>query len=340
MDVSFFQLYYQLSEKHGPHLEAMRKSIVRKSLLAALLGTALAVWLLWIMPEDLKILNLLTTWVIVSILLIYTFSLKRPYVSYFRENVAKSFVALVDPSLSYSPEPPKHLRGKILAQYHTAQFDGRTLLGNTRRMFPIDKLESPFPSLGNFITGVIERRPFQLCCMQLTESGSGSNTRDAVFVGMFVRMNVSKNLIGFIKVERKGLGDDTLGSRFIPKEERQKMDHVAFEKDFSVGSSDQITAMQYLTADVMELILNFKNELFDIQTKFNKNSLLWNAHEIRLDFFWQGDEVLMRIGNRKMFIPTRRDPMCKDSLACCLSSLRFVTKLNHAITKSIKETAI
>ena len=118
------------------------------------------------------------------------------------------------------------------------------------------------------------------------------------------------------------------------------MDDAIFEKNFLVGSNDQITAMQYLTADVMELLLNFKDELVDIQTRFSRNFFPQNPNAISLDFFWQDNDVLMRIGNKKMFKPTMRDPMCKDSLACCLSSLKFATRLNQVITKSIKETAI
>jgi len=272
--------------------------------------------------------------------IVYVFPSERQYVSYFRENVAKSFVALVDPGLTYSPEPPKHLRSQILAKYHIAQFDGRTLLGGTRQMVPIEGIGggiggSPSPGLSNFITGVIEKRPFQLCCVALHGS------ERMFFVGMFVSMKVSRNLRGFIKVQRKTSGNRAgTGTQFIPEAGQRKMDSVTFEKDFSVGSNDQITAMQYLTADVMELLLNFKNELIDVQSKFNSYLSYKDPDSIRLDFFWQGDEVLMRIGNRKMFIPTSDDPMCQGSLACCLSSLRFVTKFNQTITKSIKETAI
>jgi len=334
MGFTFEQIYRQLSEKHRPQLEAIRKSRTRKLWIAGFLCTAAAVLILMVFIEE-----YFEDYFVIALMLgaffFYKRFLKYPYALslYFRENIAKSFVALVDPSLSYSPEFSQH--GSILNQYHSAHFDGETPPANTTKS----------PGLSNFITGKIEGRHFQLCCMSLLR-----------FQGLFVNMKVSKNLNGFIKVQQKMLCDIDLdnttfmqmaeqqkldsvdpdkiweslfdaGTNFIPRAEVQRINSVIFEKDFLVGSNSQITAMQYLTVDVMELLLNLKNELAWLNINRNPNS-------IRLDFFWRGDEVLMRIDlNEKLFIPTMRDPMCKDSLACCLSSLRFATKFNQVITK-------
>ena len=421
MDVSFEQIYQQLSEKHKPQLKAMRNSILRKLLLAGGISAAAVVLLILVSWE--LALGLLPTMLAFGFILFFFLKerLKHPYVLYFRENVAKEFVEMVDKNLSYAPEPPemqvfsrqmeeiyntqarklwrvgrifaaviillsaaaavtasvaiktwlivlaitfilvlgfhaetikrRQLKAFglsyppifpdtwILDHYHTAGFDGKEPFLNTiRLMVPYGTRGSP--GLSNLITGKIERRPFELCCMSLKGDS-------AKFKGLFVSINVSKKLKGFIKVERKVRRRRSLGAPFIPKAERRKMDSPAFEKDFRVGSNDQVTAMQYLTADVMELLLNFKNELIEIQTRFNRNllprtpiGLFFAKRRIRLDFFWEGDEVLMRLGNKKMFKPTMRDPMCKESLACCYSSLTFATRLNHVITKSIKETSI
>jgi len=350
MDLPFEQMYQQLSEEHRPCLEIIRKSIsiVRKLPIAVFLCTLFTLLLLWLLPLQLQHGHYAIALLALALIILVLFGplipflenlLEHLYVLYFRRNVAKNFVALVDPSLSYSPEPAGDWHKWILKQYHTAQFDGRMPDGSARPMVPCRAMGSP--GLSNFITGKIEERPFRLCCMYLQEW----QEHQMKFEGLFVSMKVSKNLNGFIKVQRKvllpgisGIFGSILGSifgtgtMFIPETELQKMDKVMFEKDFLVGSNDQLTAMQYLTADVMELLLNFKNELIDIQKT--------SADSTNLDFFWQGDDVLMRIGNRKMFKPTMHDPMCKDSLACCVSTLRFVTKFNQVITKSIKETAI
>ena len=429
-DSTFEQIYQQLSEKHRPQLDAMRKSIVRKLWLvggasvAALIVMILPVRHWMAMPEGyepiagtLGLLGIIFWFALVPISFpLYVFHLKRPYVLYFRENVAKSFVELLDSGLSYAVEPPERLvfsrqweeicksnRRKlwrvgriplavfllliafavvtsslallliimlmlmvvpgalsahnetlkrrqltalglpypaqypdtwIMEQYHTAEFDGRIpILKTTRQMIPTEKMGSP--GLSNYMTGKIERRLFHLCCMALV--GASDSVK---FKGLFVRMKVSKRLRGFIKTERKVRRVRRRSARFIPKGEIRKMDSPAFEKDFRVGSDSQITAMQYLTADVMELISSFKNELLYTQMRFNRRLLPQNPNRISLDLVWQGNEVLMRIGNKKMFKPTLRDPMCKDSLACCYSSLTFATRFNHVITKSIKETSI
>lgn len=343
MNLPFEQMYQLLSAKHGVQLEAIRKSIVHKLQIAWILYAIVILPVLVLSFRILYGLPLIFRIFIVPApiaLILYTFihnyniNLQRPYISYFRENVAGSFVELVNSNLSYSPEPTGNWPDLIMRQYHLAKFESyHPFSDSDRPMRPLDTTGSP--GLSNFITGEIEGRPFQLCCMSL--KGFGNDTSH--FKGLFVSMKVSKPLYGFIKVERKIRGMEW-NEKFIPKEKRRKMDNAAFEKDFFVGSNDQITAMQYLTADVMELILNFKNELIDIQTRFNRDISPQNPNLISLDFYWCGVDVLLRIGDKKMFKPTIRNPMCKDSLACCLSSLEFITRFNHVITKSIKETSI
>ena len=328
MNLTFDQMYQELSKKHRPHLEAIRNSIKRKLWVAGAFFFFMALLGLWFFQNfGMHIL------VFISMLfLLCMHFLKRPYVRYFRENVAKSFVALVDESLSYSPEPPNSRL--ILSDYHIPGFDGSGFLG-TRAMRPVSTVGSP--GLSNYITGRLDNKPFYLCCMSLDATGNKDKTK---FKGLFVSMKAAKPLNGFIKAQRKIFQLNILGSGFIPKSEAKKMDSPAFERDFSVGSNDQITAMKYLTADVMELLINFKNELIDVQTRFDRSLIPQNPNHINLDFFWRGDEIYMRIGNKKMFKPTLRDPMCKDSLACCFSSLSFATKFNQIIAKSIEETAI
>ena len=373
MNLEIEQVYQELSEKHRPQLESMRKPIAIKLTLAGLVAIAAMVFSLSFLfnEEDSFSLNSV---VIIQIILFcatpiaffwYASFVKRPYVSYFRENVAKSFVEKINPDLTYDPAPSGLNKGNILSLYHVAKFDGGVVDDDgplfaknynyvARPMRPVDtmgfsglgltSLLSDFSSLGspglsNLITGDIERRPFQMCCMNLASSERDDKTK---FKGLFVNMQVSKHLEGFIKIERKRMRVSISGNKgeFIPSNECQKMDSPAFEKDFLVGSNDQITAMRYLTADVMELLLDFKGELIDTQLRFNRDLLPQNPRNLSLDLFWQGDQVYMRIGNKKMFKPTLRNPMCKDSLACCLASLSFAMKFNHVITKSIQETAI
>ncbi|MCL2354602.1 MAG: DUF3137 domain-containing protein, partial [Oscillospiraceae bacterium] len=118
------------------------------------------------------------------------------------------------------------------------------------------------------------------------------------------------------------------------------MDNVEFEKNFFVGSNEQITAMQYLTADIMDLLLNFQKLQIEIFQKIPRRSMWDHPNRMNMDLLWEGNSVLMRIGNRKMFKPTLRDPMCKESLKLCLSALDFALKFNAMISKSIKDTEI
>ena len=368
-DLSFEQLYQQLYEEHRPQFKEMRKSIVRKLWVAGvwcvpfLFLLFLGVFLLVRALEGggdgahglyTVIVGAAAMTIIISPLILYAAkgSLRRPYVLYFRENVARSFVALADSSLTYLPQPtddweywvytqtPDDYFSSILHEYNIAGFDGWVDKDKSKAqlMIPANTADGS-PGLSNFITGEIKGRPFRLCCMSL-QGGNHNNTIG--FKGLFVYMEVSKSLNGYIKVARRlgGFANLSRSQLFIPKAERKKMDSAAFEKDFIVGSDEQITAMKYLTADIMELLITYKNELIDIQTRFNRNLIPQNPNDISLDFLWQDTKVLIRIANKKMFVPTMRDPMCKDSLASCLSSLSFATRLNHIISKSIEETAI
>ena len=282
MDLSFEQMYQQLSEKHRPQLEAIRKSIVRKLWIAGFGCTVVTALLLFVLPETVLMLigiflligllcsafyfsfkglllvirqpptlKMWASWIlcivlaalilgfmpiILVVLLVsaplfcYMIYLKRPYVLYFRENVAKNFVALADPSLSYSPEPTGNWHNRILNQYHTAGFEGSVL----HEMVPVNTAGSP--GLSNFITGQIEdrhlRRPFWLCCMSL----SGEHDKTAKFKGLCISMKVSKRLKGFIKVQRRW-GTGIFGSFLSPETNAKKWTTRSSRKIFLSGAT-------------------------------------------------------------------------------------------------------
>ncbi|MCL2213210.1 MAG: DUF3137 domain-containing protein [Oscillospiraceae bacterium] len=327
--MSFEEIYKELSRIHRSKLIKLRNKTIFKLIVAFVIVVALSFASIHFLKDEL--FTLMIQFFLIGCFVVMIIASKQPYVEYFRKNVAVAFIALVNESLSYSIVPQD--KDAVLEMYRTPLFDGG-LRGAT--MNAIDTFGGS-PGMSNHIVGQIEGRAFELCCLYMY-----SAHQKTTFKGMFVKMQVSKSLQGYVKISRKikGLTRFDEWQHFISEKERTKVDVSEFDKDFYVGSNDPITPFRYLTHDVMELILNYKNELIDVQTRFNRNLLPQNPKRISLDIYWRGDEVFMRLGNKKMFEPTLRNPMCKDSLACCVSTLAFANEFNRIITKTIESTSV
>lgn len=93
----------------------------------------------------------------------------------------------------------------------------------------------------------------------------GNTTYSTIFSGLFAKMETPKpfNTLLYLRKDRK---DKSLLNRaFLGKlpfdKLRIQLDSPEFEKIFDVYASDQIIAMQLLTADIMQDLMQFHNEM-------------------------------------------------------------------------------
>lgn len=93
----------------------------------------------------------------------------------------------------------------------------------------------------------------------------GNTTYSTIFSGLFAKMETPKpfNTLLYLRKDRK---DKSLLNRaFLGKlpfdKLRIQLDSPEFEKIFDVYASNQIIAMQLLTADIMQDLMQFHNEM-------------------------------------------------------------------------------
>ncbi len=86
------------------------------------------------------------------------------------------------------------------------------------------------------------------------------------FNGIFAVIDLSQNLSGEIQINKKGKNYNDLV--------KVEMDSVDFNKEYQVYASDKVLAMQLLTHDVMDKILNVINRYdFDIEFRIIKDKI-------------------------------------------------------------------
>lgn len=110
-----------------------------------------------------------------------------------------------------------------------------------------------------------------------TYKDSDGHTRTRMvtkFHGLFAKIVMNKSINSELKIMQNGklLFDNKL-----------KMDSSEFEKYFDVNVSDKIVGMQFLTADVMEELVQFENKTkmkFDICIKRNELYLRFHSGEM------------------------------------------------------------
>lgn len=167
---------------------------------------------------------------------------QNEYKSKYKEKVVKTFIKSYDDNLSYTPE------GKIPSQiYRSAGFETN-----------YDRYHSDDLIIGNIdghkiMMGEVHT---EIESEHTDSDGNTTTTYVTIFHGMFGNVHINNKYNGEIKVHsNKG----KLGNLFSGKK-RIEMDSAEFEKYFDVYADDKIQAMQILTSDIMEQMINFITE--------------------------------------------------------------------------------
>lgn len=161
---------------------------------------------------------------------------RKQYNVVFKEKVIKSFIKEYSENLEFHP-----LRGIPQQTYSKARFEY------------YDNYYSE-----DLITGTLEGGHTINMAEVVTESettdSDGDTTRSAIFYGLFAEVELSKVLNADIRIRKNGI------SLFSNEKDKMEMDSGEFEKKFDVYSTDKIIAMQLLTADIMQMLIDFKEK--------------------------------------------------------------------------------
>ncbi len=150
------------------------------------------------------------------------------------------------------------------------------------------------------------------------EDGNTSTSTNTVFNGLFAKINIDKSINSELTITNKSI------VRMINKN-RIEMDSQEFEKYFDVVSNNNIIAMQLLTHDIMDMLVEFRRT-----TKINYDIVIFN-NNMYLRFF-TGPMFEMKSIKSKA--------MDREILKKYYDILNFTYTLSENILKAIEEAEI
>ena len=157
-------------------------------------------------------------------------------------------------------------------------------------------------------------------------NGEGHTTYITVFKGLFAKVEIPKqfNTLLYLRkdIKDKGFLNRVLSWKLPFDKLRVELDSSEFEKIFDVYASDKIVAMQLLTADIMQNLIEFYNEM-----KINYElTIKENCMYIR---FWCDD----------MFeaADLKKSALDRETLYKYYRMLDFIFKLSEKMLKALDE---
>ena len=147
--------------------------------------------------------------------------------------------------------------------------------------------------------------------------GNTHTTRTTIFHGLFAKVTSEKSITSELRIEQDKIGKYN--------KNRLNMDSSEFEKYFDVITDNKIIAMQLLTADVMEEMIEFENKT-----------------NMKYDIVVKENEIYLRFHCGDMFEPqsVRKGIINKAQLEKYFYMLNFTYNLSNRLIELINETEI
>lgn len=147
--------------------------------------------------------------------------------------------------------------------------------------------------------------------------GNTHTTRTTIFHGLFAKVTSEKSITSELRIVQDKIGKYN--------KNRLNMDSSEFEKYFDVIADNKIIAMQLLTADVMEEMIEFENKT-----------------NMRFDIVIKENEIYLRFHCGNMFEPQaiKKGIINKAQLEKYFYMLNFTCNLSNRLIELINETEI
>ena len=150
-----------------------------------------------------------------------------------------------------------------------------------------------------------------------TDSDGHTHTETTtIFSGLFAKINIGKSINNELRIKQNGT--------FL-KKNRLEMDSDEFEKCFDVISTNQIIGMQILTHDIMDMLVDFRNQL-----------------KMPLDILIRDDIMYVRLHVGKMFeAKFNKDAVIdKQSAKKYFDIVNFIYSLSKKMIQIVEETEV
>ena len=284
-DLKFEEIYSETRNKYEADLNKIRKSLRPITAITTILAIILLGIYVFMKTAENNIYEypefiienpiIIRAVPVVAVLLFFVawvfYTLKKSdYDKKYKEGVVKDLVNKVHDGLAYTIYPQNDDE-RLLNSYDLAAFDTHRYNRSV---------------VEDCINGKItENLSLSLAELYLREEwGTGKNRRSVdVFNGIFVKVAGISDFKGTIKILNNS---NKMGTNNSQNLKEVKMDSSEFESIFNVYADNPVIAMQVLTSDIMEKMVEFKNRL-----------------DIHYEVLVSGTEVYMRLFTNDLFEP-------------------------------------
>lgn len=302
----FENLYNSLYENNIDILETRRKKIKR---LIILQNISLFFFILGIYAFDTVIISPIITLIILFIamislpvailLFLHNSTLQKVYKNDYKINIINSFIQLLNCNLKYSPSATE--ADSILHDYKLAIFD---------------KQDFNSSYIDDYIEGYLDDSTFVKMCdinvQYITGEGKSKNIKD-LFQGMFALTNSNTDIKTYVRISRNQMM--TSDKTYV------ELDNSEFEKHFDVFSPNKILAMQILTSDVMECLIDFHNK-----------------YHLDFEITIRDNFIYLRFFTGSMFEPKiYGNSMDKQLLFTYFCISKFIIEVTQKINRTLKD---
>ncbi len=221
---------------------------------------------------------------------------RRNYTKLFKEKVIRTFVKEYSSTLEYLPS-----KGIGKLSYIKGEFE------RPDRFFSED-----------LITGTLEdgnRISMSEVISEIESRDSDGNVEYlTIFYGLFAEIKLNKTVLANIKIRKNSF-------TLIKPKDKIEMDSSEFEKVFNVYGTNPIITMQLLTADVMQMLIDFKEQnRFTPEITINENNMY------------------IRFNTGEVFEANMlKKALDYDTLLKYYNIINFTLELTEKILKNIKE---
>lgn len=185
-------------------------------------------------------------------------NLGTKYEKIFKEEVFGKFVSGYNGSLSFDAEIGTNVKDYEDAEFENfnAYYTENSIIGLLDNGCKIHMAEVRTDGLNNGINmaEVLGMDEFNDPNRRVVKSFQQNNSSQTVFSGLFAKIELEKAILNTIKIRKDSIKE------LLKKEEKMNMDSSEFEKYFTVYAKDKIVAMQVLTADLMQIFIDFRRD--------------------------------------------------------------------------------
>jgi hypothetical protein len=288
------QIYNAICQECAEPMEEMRKKarngIIIVSVISLLVGIIL-------MVVTKSVFFIMLAIIVIALYGVFSKNNKE-YKNYFKQNVVKRFVTEYDENLNYAPES-----GIESYIYNKGEFEHYDRYHTEDLIYGMLKNE-------------YEIKMAEVHTENESRDSDGNTSYTTVFHGLFAEVKFNKLINSTIKIRKNGI--------ILFDKEKLNMDSGEFEKKFDVFAEDKIVAMQLLTADIMQMLLEFKEQ-----------------NKITPEITLKEDKMYIRFKTKDMFEASYlKSSIDYDQLKKYYDTINFTLDITEKFLKNIKETEI